>query len=524
MRKEPEKPDKQALPNGKKPIKNIGAGDKKSVPRVPVGNSISARSKSPAERKPVSEIKVTIRKSPPNGKNAADGVAKRKIQVSLFQNQTADEKKSIPVPEKQVGKSNDFESAIAGQKPGTPMDDQPGKISSMLQKISAMSHTLHEENQHYAGDQRKKAVDAAEAGVSKQRDPGSDAAKQPAGASGAAAPVFGKQPVPGSAQKEPDAVIPEKVEQAFGGMGLSVKNTEKQNLAELPKIQKSITPAVPEAGPETPTAPSSPSPGQTNPLPERQQPHQDRHPNHRPEVTVSQSTVNREARPLSSKTSPAASAPVQPILAETKQKITPSATVGSPPTVPLQKTGNRRVMPEKKRRHPVWLIGSVVLLGMLVGAGLGGWFTYRWYDANNAYKKEIVALKAQLALAKDEEQKLILQLDESYIRLNNVQAGLNQMNKLFVDINVVPDKPRYQKTKQGLIIFWVDGMSWRRYHLYQARGKNGKFKKINKRSTKKTHLYMRDLKPGLWRYALTALDREGQETEMSDVLDIEVAP
>ena len=94
------------------------------------------------------------------------------------------------------------------------------------------------------------------------------------------------------------------------------------------------------------------------------------------------------------------------------------------------------------------------------------------------------------------------------------------MNKLFETMGDRPDKPRYKRAGEGVIIYWLDGMLWRRYHVYEARGKRGRFKKLNKRSTKKTYMYLDKLKKGTYRYVITALDRKGDETEMSDVLKI----
>jgi len=178
-------------------------------------------------------------------------------------------------------------------------------------------------------------------------------------------------------------------------------------------------------------------------------------------------------------------------------------------------------IPQKKILWPVLFF---IPLALIAGLGIGGGVAYYWYGHLQGYKYQLTEVQEKVKRLESEKETLASQLEESYLKLHNMQIGLNQMNKLFETIGEPPSKPRYQRAGEGVIIYWLDGMLWRRYHIYQARGRNGQFKKLNKRSTKKNYLYLENMKPGIWRYAITALDREGRETEMSEVLEIKIRP
>jgi hypothetical protein len=205
-------------------------------------------------------------------------------------------------------------------------------------------------------------------------------------------------------------------------------------------------------------------------------------------------------------------------LAEAKVRGVETPTTGTEHKV--QKEVKKRSA-DLSHKKAGWIIPAV--LGALVaGLSVGGGLTHYWNGQFQGYKSKLDALEQEVKTVNRDKEILSNQLEDSYIQLQNVQVGLNQMNKMFTTISDPPNKPHYRLAGEGVILYWLDGMLWRKYHVYEARGKNGSFKKLNKRSTKKTFMYLDKLKKGTYRYVITALDREGNETDMSETLEIKI--
>lgn len=178
-------------------------------------------------------------------------------------------------------------------------------------------------------------------------------------------------------------------------------------------------------------------------------------------------------------------------------------------------------IPKAKTRWPRILSLAVPFL---IGVVVGGSLAYLWFEVYQDYSARVTEVRKQLETANEQNKTLEDQLEEAELKLNNVQIGFGRMNKLFNQMKQPPDKPRFAKTKDGLIVFWLDGMLWRRYHLYQGKGRRGELKKVNKRSTQINFKYLPELKAGTYRFGVAALDREGQETDMSKILEIKYKP
>jgi hypothetical protein len=65
----------------------------------------------------------------------------------------------------------------------------------------------------------------------------------------------------------------------------------------------------------------------------------------------------------------------------------------------------------------------------------------------------------------------------------------------------------------------MDGLIWRHYYLYKGQGKNP-LVKTSIRSNRKNFVVEPEVRPGVWNYAVTAVDRQGKETALSETLTI----
>lgn len=146
------------------------------------------------------------------------------------------------------------------------------------------------------------------------------------------------------------------------------------------------------------------------------------------------------------------------------------------------------------------------------------------YEGILGVNRRLGADQAKLRDAGARIAQLQKQAEDAELKLNNVQTGFSQMNKLFAELKTPPPKPQYLRTADGLIVYWVDGMLWRRYHFYQAKGAKKDLQRTTKRSTQRNFVYLPGLEPGVWRFAVTALDREGNETAQSEILEVKIQP
>jgi hypothetical protein len=104
----------------------------------------------------------------------------------------------------------------------------------------------------------------------------------------------------------------------------------------------------------------------------------------------------------------------------------------------------------------------------------------------------------------------------------NVRTGEKRLfellNNFHQDWNRLPAKPDYFRTGKGVVVFWIDGLVWRQYHLYQGKGGNGPMERLNAAPEKKNFIYLKNLPKGLWRFSVSALNKEGKETPRGEEL------
>jgi hypothetical protein len=200
--------------------------------------------------------------------------------------------------------------------------------------------------------------------------------------------------------------------------------------------------------------------------------------------------------------------PVQPAVV-IPAPVQPSAAVNKP--APLK----RSPAPMRKSSAFPWGILLAAVTALIIGGVAGSFFTYQM----NGYRAKWRTANLQLAAAQASNKSLDLELDKSRIELSNLRVGMSQMNKLFADQGQPPEKPNYQKLDKGIIIYWMDGLIWRHYYLYKGQGKNP-LVKTSIRSNRKNFVVEPEVRPGVWNYAVTAVDRQGKETALSETLTI----
>ncbi len=155
-----------------------------------------------------------------------------------------------------------------------------------------------------------------------------------------------------------------------------------------------------------------------------------------------------------------------------------------------------------------WLVGIV-----LAGAAAGAWL---WLGPQ---RRELNRLQAGV----DEQvRKLQAELELARQDANGLRAGNRQLtgllNAFSTDWDRPPDKPRYRKAANGIILFWEDGMIWRKYFVLQGKGERGRLVRLNRRPLKAGFFYLENPVPGEWRFCLTALNKEGKETPPGESL------
>jgi hypothetical protein len=173
--------------------------------------------------------------------------------------------------------------------------------------------------------------------------------------------------------------------------------------------------------------------------------------------------------------------------------------------------------PMPRRSSGIW-IGVGLFFAVLVGAGLGAAGTAYWYQngpqKNKAAQERIRAEKTIAALK--------VELENEKIADMNVRTGEKRLfellNNVHQDWNRLPAKPDYFKVGKGAVVFWIDGLVWRQYYVYQGKGANGAMSRVNTNPEKRNFIYVKNLSKGLWHFSVSALNKEGKETPRSEEL------
>ena len=196
-------------------------------------------------------------------------------------------------------------------------------------------------------------------------------------------------------------------------------------------------------------------------------------------------------------------------------------------TIEQNKTNPASEKPEKKtegvsfsRSKILWLV-----IGFFLGIGIAISMGYYWFEFSYKPTKEKISLfTEEKEKYKQKIQQLKEELKDYKVKLENIKIGNKRLSQVLKNLNAnwdrVPEKPRYLKTNKGVIIYWYDREIRRRYFIYEGKGKQGLMKKITYKPSKKNFIYMLKYKPGIWRYAISALNSKGKETKKSQTLTI----
>jgi len=168
-----------------------------------------------------------------------------------------------------------------------------------------------------------------------------------------------------------------------------------------------------------------------------------------------------------------------------------------------------------KKKGGLLAMISMLLLGLILGAG-GSYYWFGIHEAQVA-QAEIEELQQQLAEANHD-------LETAQTELATVQEQAQKLNEdldLQREASLQPvAKPKYIKSGRGVVLYWLDKEVVRKYYFYRAKGRKAKLKKISDQPMSKNIMYLKKVSPGTWRYAVSAVDMDGEETDLSEVLKL----
>jgi hypothetical protein len=154
----------------------------------------------------------------------------------------------------------------------------------------------------------------------------------------------------------------------------------------------------------------------------------------------------------------------------------------------------------------------------LVCAGLGVLGTSYWYE-NGPMKNKVAQERARTEKV---VAALKTELENEKTAHMNVRTGEKRLfellNNFHQDWNRLPAKPDYFRVGKGAVVFWLDGLVWRQYFVYQGKGADGAMARINSNPEKKNFIYLKTMSKGSWRFSVSAMNQEGKETPRSEEL------
>ncbi|MBN1594527.1 hypothetical protein JW933_01235, partial [candidate division FCPU426 bacterium] len=157
-----------------------------------------------------------------------------------------------------------------------------------------------------------------------------------------------------------------------------------------------------------------------------------------------------------------------------------------------------------------------LILAVVAGLVLGGGASYYWFGIAQSKKMRVRVQELEKQMeAGRQAQADLAQVREEGKRLQGILDGQKKDSK-----QPVP-KPEYYKVGKGALVYWVDDCQVKRkYYVYRAKGTKDAPKKITDKPVDKNMLLFRTVSSGTWRYAVTAVDLDGNETPLSEVLKL----
>jgi hypothetical protein len=162
---------------------------------------------------------------------------------------------------------------------------------------------------------------------------------------------------------------------------------------------------------------------------------------------------------------------------------------------------------------------TMLVVSLVIGLGIGSGVILGWYEMGPG-KQKIVKVQVE---AEKEIKRLKMDLESEKIAQMNVRTGQKRLFELLNDFhrdwNRIPNKPDYFRPTggKGVVIYWTDGLVWRQYFIYQAKG-NGAMRRLHAVPENKNFVYLKNTPKGMYRFSISALDKEGKETAKSEEL------
>lgn len=145
-----------------------------------------------------------------------------------------------------------------------------------------------------------------------------------------------------------------------------------------------------------------------------------------------------------------------------------------------------------------------LILGLLFG-GAAAWMTAGKFSEADAARDK-AAFEKQVAAAKSEAEAVKADADKMRATLKEQEAAWHK----------TPDKPAYLKVGPGLLLYWPNEGMMRKYFVYRGKGPAGNMVKVTAEPLDINFLYLSRVDAGSWRYAVSALTREGVETDKGE--------
>jgi hypothetical protein len=177
---------------------------------------------------------------------------------------------------------------------------------------------------------------------------------------------------------------------------------------------------------------------------------------------------------------------------------------GPKPQVVLEQPAE--AAPAKSGKAGTFFLG--LFLGLVFGAGgLGGYYFLLMRPQADQKAAELTKqteeLHSQLSAVTTEKERLRNQVDE--------EAAVRRK---------APAKPDFYRAGNSVILYWPDAA--RKYVLYRAKGEKDDLAKVQPEPLQRNLFMLLKPERGLWRYAVAALDKDGKETEKSEVLRLKL--
>jgi hypothetical protein len=145
-----------------------------------------------------------------------------------------------------------------------------------------------------------------------------------------------------------------------------------------------------------------------------------------------------------------------------------------------------------------------IAVGLLAGAVMT-WFVVKKMADNKAIEIQQSADKF-IETVKAENEKLKAEAEKVKGTLKEQEAAWRKS----------PDKPSHMKVGQGVLLYWPNEGMMRKYYVYRGKGPVGNMLKISETPIDINFLYIKNPEAGAWRFAVSALTKEGIETDKGE--------